>query len=331
MIEGEGWKTYIHQRADCGIQQVRIRYGFEALCGRSLFDVHVEFLTWLFELGFTVQKETVSRVDLQVMTTRPVSDYFVPIFSGNMVRRFRQSKFYTDSGDIMSSWSGGTALKVRIYDKRRELVERGDELKAEMIAKYCTGGVIPFNLTRIEFSLTRDILNDAAVDTMDDLKEIENSLVKYLTQDWFRILEGPKSKGNEWKSPVNEAWREVQQLFERYFPGGDNPREFSRNGRDNDGPRCNATDLKTQAAGCLASAVAFCKGTMKSAGEVADFIMEVVGEYTEEIYTKSRERAARLRVLTGFDASKQESAFDPYDPKTALNASAIPNSREVFE
>lgn len=318
-IEGEGWKVQIHQKPDCGgIQQIRVRYGFEALCGRTLFEVHEEFLQWLKEIGFSVEKETVSRVDLQVMTTRPVSEYFNAIYAGHLVRRFRQSRFFTDNGDVMSSWRAGSALTVRIYDKRRELIEKDDEVKALLIQKYCTGGIIPFNLTRIEFSLNRDILNDAAIDSVSDLKEVENTLAEYLTRDWFRLIDGPKTKGNERRTKTLQAWEEVQQLFARYFPGGENPRQFSRNERGVKGLRCTSEELKKQAVGCLASAFAKCEGKTDNVDDVVTFVLKAVSEFGQDIVEKIKERAAKLKALTGFDAKEQGTNYDPFDPRLAL-------------
>jgi hypothetical protein len=75
-----GIKIYIHGNPKGPIQGVRIRYGFEALAGRDLFAVHVNMLDRLKEIGFTVQKEIVSRIDLQVMLFRAISELITPVF-----------------------------------------------------------------------------------------------------------------------------------------------------------------------------------------------------------------------------------------------------------
>ena len=66
ILTGGGMKVYFHQNPQGNIQAVRIRYGFESLCGRDAFAVHAHTLTWLAKLGFKVTKEILSRADMQV-------------------------------------------------------------------------------------------------------------------------------------------------------------------------------------------------------------------------------------------------------------------------
>ncbi len=49
---------------------------------------------------------------------------------------------------------------------------------------------------------------------------------------WFRILNEPKIRGHENAQEVLPTWREVQQLFARYFPGDDAKRSDIKRGRD---------------------------------------------------------------------------------------------------
>jgi hypothetical protein len=68
IIEGDGIKFYFHHKPDGGIQPVRLRYGFESLIGCNLFRVHDDTRHWLNRLGFVIEKETLSRVDMQVQS-----------------------------------------------------------------------------------------------------------------------------------------------------------------------------------------------------------------------------------------------------------------------
>ena len=89
------WRQpYIHANPKGPIQPVRLRYGFEALASRDLFNVHANMLDWLKEIGFTVQKETVSRVDLQVMLFRAIAELITPIFANRSVKRASKFTFH---------------------------------------------------------------------------------------------------------------------------------------------------------------------------------------------------------------------------------------------
>ncbi|MGL4942778.1 MAG: hypothetical protein ACRC46_06270, partial [Thermoguttaceae bacterium] len=63
-----------HANPEGDLQPVRVRYGAEALIVQNLFTLHASFRVWLDAIGFEVEKEVVSRVDLQVMVERPVGE-----------------------------------------------------------------------------------------------------------------------------------------------------------------------------------------------------------------------------------------------------------------
>ena len=103
VIEGSGIKIYIHANPKGPIQGVRIRYGFEALAGRDLFNVHANTLDWLKGIGFAVQKETVSRVDLQVMLFRAIAELITPIFANRSVKRASKFMFHGNRPALLYS------------------------------------------------------------------------------------------------------------------------------------------------------------------------------------------------------------------------------------
>ncbi|MDR2116956.1 MAG: hypothetical protein LBP87_11315, partial [Planctomycetaceae bacterium] len=68
VLEGRGVKVYIHHNPPKDRQGVRVRYHFESLIRFDLYSLHADFREWLESLGLAIVKETVSRVDMQVMT-----------------------------------------------------------------------------------------------------------------------------------------------------------------------------------------------------------------------------------------------------------------------
>ncbi|MDR0609261.1 MAG: hypothetical protein LBG58_04065, partial [Planctomycetaceae bacterium] len=200
ILEGGGWRVYIHHDPSQHFQAVRVRFGFECLCGCSLFDVHDEFVVWLRKIGFSVTEEKISRVDMQVMTTRPVAEYAGLVSKGCVVKRAKKGNFYVESSN-MSSFAFGREIFIRCYDKRKQLFDTGDEYSLKMIAEYCCGGELPDYLTRVEFQLRRETLEIMGIDTIDDLRDSELSLVEWLTSDWFRLTDGVPKKGHTKEQP----------------------------------------------------------------------------------------------------------------------------------
>jgi hypothetical protein len=304
LLEGQGLQIKIHNKPTEQIQPIRVRFGFESLVGRNFFDVYSEFICFLSSLGFTISKEIISRVDLQVMVNRNINDFLVPILSGWCVRSFYKFNVYTDSCGNTSGLSGGVGIKLRIYNKTQELLDTNNEFKASLLSHYCTGGFIPTNLTRIEYSVGRDFLNDCCLNTVQDLQELENSLVNYLTYDWFRLLDSKKTVCNASRQSVHKIWQEVQDLFNEYFPGVESDRIFSRSSRKMKGLNCDSRMLNSQAIGCLCSAIALSHGVFSDKEEAKKYLMKLFDNNSDLIMEKIKQRVDRNRILTGYDPSK---------------------------
>jgi hypothetical protein len=316
IIEGGGWRVYFHHDPSKQIQPVRVRFGFEALCGCSLFDVHAEFMVWLRKIGFTVTEEKISRVDMQVMTTRPVVEYADLISKGCLVKRAKKGNFHIDSSN-MSGFAFGSDIYIRCYDKRKQLFDTGDEYALKMIAGYCCNGEIPDNLTRIEFQLRREILEVLGVDTIDDLRDCELSIVEWLTSDWFRLTDGVPKRGHTKEQPVAPIWQEVQNEFRKYFPGGNNNRIITRSFNEV-GINCTSDDLVSQAIGCMATVASRAKIQLQK-DSVLNYVCERINERSDELFAKVQDRAVKNFVL-------QES----FDPRTAVNPACVPDQDSYF-
>jgi hypothetical protein len=306
VLEGFGLKVYIHHNPGEQIQPIRVRYGFESVVGRNFFDVHSEFLFFLSSIGFEVSKEVLSNVEMQVMVVRDISEFMNLVLNDFCVRSFFKCNWYTDSSGNLSGILGGVGVKIRIYNKSKELIDTRAELKSSLLSNYCLGGDIPVNLTRVEYSLGRDFLNDCKIDSVLDLKAYENSLVKYLTHDWFRLLAARKSRGNASRQSIHEIWQEVQNLFDFYFPGFDLERHFSRNSRSLSGVSCSSKMLNSQAIGCLCSAISLSHGVFRDKEQVRNYILNLFDSNSDLIMKKIKSRVERNRVLTGYDPSVSE-------------------------
>ncbi|MDR2704519.1 MAG: hypothetical protein LBC02_01955 [Planctomycetaceae bacterium] len=328
VIEGGGWKVYIHHCIDTGFQPIRVRFGFESLCGRSLYDVHNEFMLWLCRLGFRVSEEKISRVDLQVMTTRPVSAYVSAVASKSVVMRAREGNFFFDSYKP-SSFNFGTKIRIRCYDKKRQLLETCDEFGMKMISEYCCGGVIPDNLTRIEYQVNREALEVLDINTIHDLRDCELSLVEWLTFDWFRLLDSPAKKGHTREQKVSEIWQEVRNEFCKYFPGGNNNRSISRNSNEIKDLGCTSDDLLKQAVGCLATAVSRQKGIALDDEFIMDYVVDRIREFSDDLLKKAVERSKKFSVQNGY-GKIDDRGSKSFDPSLTIDSSCISDAKKRF-
>jgi hypothetical protein len=325
VIEGGGWKVYFHHDIDTGFQPIRVRFGFESLCGRSLFDVHADFMLWLYRLGFHVTGEKISRADLQIMTTRPIIDYVRPVAHEHVVMRAKDGVFHLDCRRP-SSFNFGTKIRIRAYDKKRQLLDKCDEFGMKMIAEYCCGGVIPDHLSRIEFQVSRDVLNAMEINTIEDLRNSELSLVEWLTFDWFRIVDGPIKKGHSREQKIADVWQEVREEFRKYFPGGNNNRTVTRYSSSVKDLKCTSEDLVKQAVGCLATMVSRTKGVVLEGSAILSYIVNRIQEFSDDLISKSVERTKKFSVLKGYD-DIDDHGSKSYDPRYAMNPSCLAGIR----
>ena len=257
-------------------------------------------MDWLDELGFNVSKEIISRVDLQILVARPFEDFAIDIACRHVVKRSVDSCLH-QSGSSYTSYAAGSDIRANFYDKKRQLLDEQDEVGLRMIAEYCCNGVIPDDLTRIEFQVKRSALRVLKINDISDLKASEASLVDYLTFDWFRIIDGPKKKGHTREQGLSSAWQEVRDLFKRYFPGGDNPREIGRHSDKVKDLKCTADMLVAQAVGCMASVAARCKGAFRDSKSVLRYVFERLEEGVDDLFDKVNRRAEHLATIIGLN------------------------------
>ena len=319
IFEGNGMTFKVHGNPQGDIQPVRIRYNAEGLIGRDLFKKHGEALKILRKMGFDVTEEKISRVDLQVMIYRPVDEFMRAIYERRIVCTAR--KWHIDGegfNGYPQTFRLGGNIQVCLYDKRAEMfaMMKKNPVKFSLMVQECFGEEwltqeIP--TTRIEFRLRREFLKDVGIDSMDDLLEKEAGLAYYCCHSWFRILAEPKKKGHTHEQETSELWREVQDAFEKWFPGVDGHREDVKRNK-NKVLRCSEEHLIKQACGCLATAASMSLGVADSAGESLVYALGKIREQASQIFVRSVERARELCVKTNLVA------FD--DPVMALDLDA---------
>jgi len=276
-----------------------------SLINRSLYDVHATVLQFLSDLGFSVTKEVVSRVDMQVTVGIDILSVLEPIYRGCAVSRSRDDVLYRNGGIERTYLIGKRGrLQLNIYDKSLEMrkMQVSNPAKFQLMVDEHFGGDFSFDspLTRVEYRLWRDVLRLLEIDTVEDLRKAETDLVSWLTGTWFRILEVPKAqvKGHEKEARIDSHWRCIQEAFLQFFPGEGRapvPIKFNR-----DKPiSCEATSLLKQAKGCLKTALALMYGTQSNLESVYSALFAWADGIKVEVFQGLNERALKLGVLTG--------------------------------
>jgi hypothetical protein len=302
VFDFDGVRIYLHNNPAGSIQPLRVHYNAVGLIGVDFYKKHASIRKLVELLGFKISQEKISRVDLQVMlnySMRLVSSAFV---ENRIVCRARDARYYSSGiGYDFNSFSFGTDLKIRIYDKLLELkkIMLSDPLKFALMIKFCVGGCFfspEFELMRVEFSLNRSVLKDFGINSVLELHQNENSLVRYCTESWFRVLKEQKNNsGHSATQEVAEWWQQVQSEFSRWFPGNCGQDLVRNTSRNLEVLNCTPDHLDTQAVGCLASSFALRFG-LKRSGEFYDLFVSWFQDNFGEVYKRYVERCKVLSV-----------------------------------
>ncbi len=95
---------------------------------------------------------------------------------------------------------GSGPLQLRIYNKTQELKIHSEKLWENLLWK----NPLADNVTRVEFQIRREKLNDFNIQTLENLKNVDE-LWAYLTQNWFRLNTKATKHGNA--TPITQFWQ----------------------------------------------------------------------------------------------------------------------------
>lgn len=286
-----------------------MRYGAESLIGRDFFEVHRAVVAFLAGIGFTVTKEILSRVDMQILIERKTNEFIRLIVLEHAVAKARKSSIHKNGKKFQTYTLGGKkSIQLCIYDKMEEFATKmlkSDPAKACLFLRHCIGDdalTQNVSLTRVEFRLGRNALAAFEIDSVEDLRNKEAALVDWLTSEWFRILRNPKVRGHENTAEQHEIWCETRMLFERYFSGPERrePVQWRKRGRVS----CDPEALEKQAAGCMAAAIALRDGEQSSPESVLEKAILLLWNLCGKMYDKANKVAKEIETLKGVTLGK---------------------------
>jgi len=307
-------------------QQVRVTYRAEALIHNTLPTLHQRVREILSSWGFTITKETITRVDMQVMLDVPLSDFTSLIFNEHVVTDARSSAAFMESNTDQTYWAGDIKnIQIALYDKRAQMKSMKLE-KRQLVISHSIG-LDWWNsdrpITRVELRLARAALRNFGIDSVDDLLKRERAIIDWVTHDWFRLLKRPKVKGMGKRAKIHPLWERVRALFYQYFPG-DAIRDLTR--RSPNPILLDSTPLLQQAAGCLAKAICLDEGQPESPEKVHAYISAFGATYKDQIFCKAKQIAAEQSATMGITLNNSTTAPSP---DNTSESSSSPHSLQI--
>lgn len=294
-----GVRFYIHANPRGSIQPVRCKIGAVPLMKYGLLRVYKVILDILFQMGFQIFSESVSRADLQIMTLDySVQDFLSAMGGGRTVTLARGKLSCVTSLKSMALQSitvHSNTTELCIYNKRDELFEACDKGYFDaFMRRYFPDGVLPEILTRVEFRFRGEALRSAGIFTICDLLDSSRGLCQWASSEWFRILHRPKVAGMGLRQFVAPIWSSVQRVFHSVFSAF-GQRSITRVVTPRRAP--DVVRLVKQGLGCLSTAAVYAAENFSSfVSEYYNLLNKFITDYGSEALERGRVRSASLSV-----------------------------------
>ncbi|MBO5438151.1 MAG: hypothetical protein J6A23_10855, partial [Thermoguttaceae bacterium] len=285
VLESHGVKLYIHSNPKGTIPPVRVRFGFECLARTDLFEAVDTLKKCLSDVGFSWEREVLSRVDMQVMLPVDIYEFVQAMQGARVVTQCRgKCEMVSDCRTlrIQTLTFRSRSMELCIYDKKAHFLD-SDAVYYMTFYRWILGGEVPENLTRIEFRFRRAMLDRYGIRSFDDLRRSQGALPQLVGQEWFRILDRDKVRGSEREIKNAKIWDETLQAFQFYFG-----REITSSKRSVDSLKEFRSEKKPpqaervlkQAVGCLASYAALTMPPSDDEDDVVGYCSDVLSAFS---------------------------------------------------
>lgn len=209
MISGAGLSIQFcrtpGKTAGAEIPLCKVVFGWQLANSSNLSGVMAKVFQYLEILGCQGLRYHISRLDIQYTTNAFTMDDIEQERAQNrVVTRCRKvRKVEGESGALeycaWTSSKGGWTL--RIYDKFREVMEKGDCDKFEWLTRFIGDGSSAL-MVRVEWELKRDFLRELGVTTFDDLYNSWQSLTTHIMAYLVRFVDRDKANHSERTKPA---------------------------------------------------------------------------------------------------------------------------------
>jgi len=218
----------IRKQENDRIPNVKVEFGSYPLAVLGGLGEAWKWLTrCIGDFGGKITRHVLSRVDMYTdVVGWTITEFQRRFFDGWRISRARMGMGYgfEDIGAPSNlAWLGrrnsgfrlGCDPMIRVYDKKLELRRSPD--KAEVFDEKWGFPSKDDPVIRTEFQLRREaikrFLGGGRVDTVEDYVREKAGMWAYLTEDFFRMTEGPvdAENGNQEKAKTWSVWEKVQK------------------------------------------------------------------------------------------------------------------------
>ena len=279
---------FSNHKSDAPFPNCRIEIG-----SVSCWDPGWEYLffrlrSWLCVFGARIVKEQVSEFHITADLLGVSFQDTDLIDLDRWIRRARKWSFAGECNTINYMSFGKGDLMLRIYDKTSEL--KKNAAKAVVFHNVWTKkiGCVPDHVTRVEYQLRRPVFKEMNIHTVDDLRNCQNAVWAYCTDDWTRFCSGEVDRDNKHQSRSVPAflWSVVQSLS---FVNSSEYKLVRRKPLLTD-----IEQLKKQAAGCLLSV---CAAAGQDFDDIEGHISTAVNFLEQQIRENFKEYSKYVRKM----------------------------------
>lgn len=225
MLSRGGVKLGIHSNPQGTIPPIIAEFDYQAVKGRDFFlEVVPSVYSVLDRLGFKVEKDILSRVDIQITKALPFQVVVEAYQAGCFCSRWHKWQI-NESRDIYGQrrietiaaglGSRSKTVALVMYDKYKECMDKNDSEKLNYIWEQVG---MTDQLTRVEFRIYRDWLREHLIDSVYEFYLKLPDVIENLTGRFFRVLDGAKNKSRHTsQQPIADWWQEFREHFRAVF------------------------------------------------------------------------------------------------------------------
>ena len=178
-----------------------VTFRSQALWRESAWLLHEKFLSWARSAGFTPHRpESLSRVDY-------CFDYHLPdidFSEDSFVSRSTKDSQYREAKKVQTFSFGKGDIVLRVYDKVAEIQQQSHKVWFYLMWK------MDKDVWRIEWQVRKATLKHHDINTLDDLRDQQGDLLRYLSED-HDTLRVPTKDSNSSRWPLHPLWQNLQQ------------------------------------------------------------------------------------------------------------------------
>lgn len=203
--------TFILHTSPCtSIPGIRLICHYQAFRNAEDLSVIYDEIKYILDrLGFSVDRETLSRIDFNLTINQSILLLNQAVNEDRIINRCR-SCVLQGGKKIFRSYRIGdkSTIQLAVYDKIKELNDRYDADKAQDLTRFF--GSDTSDITRYEFRLGRVFLHSIGVDSLQDYLNKEFEIFNYLTYDWFTVNALNYKKGKRENYKIAGWWEIVR-------------------------------------------------------------------------------------------------------------------------